>query len=128
MIAPAAAAYSPFWIGTPAIPAYPRFFGTTSAVTAIPASRSPRNHSRRYSGNHPVIGRNRASLEWVPSSVAMALDELPTGPRLPPPRSQQSGSGTPPQRRRASGRSASGEADRLLARAYLARRAAPSRE
>ena len=46
MIAPAAAAYSPFCSGTPAMPAYPRFFGTTSAVTATPAITSPRSHRR----------------------------------------------------------------------------------
>jgi hypothetical protein len=37
MIAPAAAAYNPFCRGIPAMSAYPRFFGTTRAVTAIPA-------------------------------------------------------------------------------------------
>ena len=45
-IAPAAAAYSPFCSGTPAMPAYPRFLGTISAVTAIPAATSPRRNAR----------------------------------------------------------------------------------
>ena len=46
MMPPAAAAYSPFWSGMPAMPAYPRFFGTISAVTAMPAATSPRSHRR----------------------------------------------------------------------------------
>ena len=46
MIAPAAAAYSPFCNGIPAMPAYPRFFGTTNAVTAMPAARSPESQRR----------------------------------------------------------------------------------
>ena len=46
MMPPAAAAYSPFCSGTPAMPAYPRFFGTIRAVTAIPAAMSPRSHRR----------------------------------------------------------------------------------
>jgi len=45
-IVPAAAAYKPCWIGTPAIPAYPSDLGTTSAATARPATRSPRSHER----------------------------------------------------------------------------------
>ena len=56
MIAPAAAAYRPFWSGTPAMPAYPRFFGTTSAVTATPAATSPRSHRRSYRGSQPTAG------------------------------------------------------------------------
>ena len=42
-IAPAAAAYRPYWIGTPAMPAYPSAFGTTSAVTVKPAIKSKRS-------------------------------------------------------------------------------------
>ena len=45
-MAPAAAAYRPFWRGTPAMPAYPRFFGTIKAATVTPATRSPRNQAR----------------------------------------------------------------------------------
>src|SRR5262249_8577622 len=39
------------------MPAYPRFFGTTSAVTAIPAATSPRSQLRSYAGSHERIGR-----------------------------------------------------------------------
>ena len=45
-IPPTAAAYKPFCNGTPAMSAYPRFFGTTRAVTAIPAARSLRSQRR----------------------------------------------------------------------------------
>jgi hypothetical protein len=45
-MAPAAAAYRPFCRGTPAMPAYPRFFGTIKAATVTPATRSPRSQCR----------------------------------------------------------------------------------
>lgn len=45
-IAPAAAAYKPFCSGIPAIPGYPRFFGTIRAATATPAMRSPFSQRR----------------------------------------------------------------------------------
>src|SRR5688572_29912679 len=44
------------------MPAYPRFFGTTRAVTATPAAMSPRSQRRSYRGNQLSTGRMRASL------------------------------------------------------------------
>src|SRR3954470_8824110 len=41
------------------MPAYPRSFGTIIAVTARPASTSPRSIDRSYFGNQPMIGTKR---------------------------------------------------------------------
>lgn len=49
-MAPAAAAYSRYWTGTPATPTYPNDFGTTSAATVNPAIRSVCSQDLSYFG------------------------------------------------------------------------------
>ena len=71
MIPPAAAAYSPFCSGTPAMSAYPRFFGTTRAVTAIPASNRPAASDAHSRAATATIGITRARPRCFRSWAAM---------------------------------------------------------
>ena len=66
--APAAAAYRPFCSGIPAIPAYPRFFGTISAATVTPATRSPRSHPRSYERSVATIGTKLPRVRRRPAT------------------------------------------------------------
>src|SRR5690348_9520103 len=77
MIAAAAAAYRPFWTGTPAMSAYPRFLGTVIAVTAIPATMSARSHPRSYDGSQLAIGNRPCGGPVTECRVALLTPSRP---------------------------------------------------
>ncbi|HET9566332.1 MAG TPA: SulP family inorganic anion transporter [Mycobacterium sp.] len=73
-------AYSPSSTGTPAMAADPRAWGTASAATTHPASRSGRNCRRSYRRSQPIAGTRRRIWPRSASVIRMRLLADRSGP------------------------------------------------